>query len=182
MKKEVTDGLMAPGGLSFLVYDDFHTPVTGLDAFPPADRPPVAASFIFFHGMVFAGSATVLIAALGCWFLRKGKVFKTRWLLWIMVFSVFLPQIANQFGWFAAEVGRQPWLVYGVMRTPEGLSAVVKANTVLTSLILFTFIYFLLFAVFVYTLNDKIKHGPHDEDLIPAGKLALPMEKLEAHK
>ena len=74
----------------------------------------------------------------------------------------------------AAEVGRQPWIVYGVMRTPAGLSAILKANTVLASLILFTFIYFLLFAVFIYLLNHKIQHGPHDDDLHPAGKLALP--------
>jgi len=84
--------------------------------------------------------------------------------------------MANQLGWFAAEVGRQPWLVYGVMKTPEGLSAVVKAHVVLTSLILFTCIYFLLFAVFIYLLNDKIQHGPHEDDLHPAGKLALPKE------
>jgi cytochrome d ubiquinol oxidase subunit I len=84
------------------------------------------------------------------------------------------PQLANQLGWFAAEVGRQPWLVYGLMRTPAGLSAVVKANVVLTSLIMFTFIYGLLFAVFIYLLNDKIQHGPHADDLIPSGKLALP--------
>jgi len=89
-------------------------------------------------------------------------------------FSVLGPQIANQLGWFAAEVGRQPWIVYGLMRTPEGLSSVVKANSVLTSLILFTFIYFLLFTVFIYLLNDKIHHGPDDADLIPSGKLALP--------
>ena len=60
------------------------------------------------------------------------------------------------------------------LRTPEGLSAVVKANAVLSSLILFTFLYFMLFAVFIYLLNDKIQHGPHDDDLIPSGKLALP--------
>jgi cytochrome d ubiquinol oxidase subunit I len=84
------------------------------------------------------------------------------------------PQIANQLGWFAAEVGRQPWIVYHLMRTPAGLSAVVKANVVLTSLVLFTFIYFLLFAVFIYLLNDKIQHGPDDTDLVPSGKLALP--------
>jgi cytochrome d ubiquinol oxidase subunit I len=84
--------------------------------------------------------------------------------------------MANQLGWFAAEVGRQPWIVYGVMRTPAGLSAVVKANAVLTSLILFTLIYFLLFAVFIYLLNDKIQHGPDDADLVPAGKLALPVK------
>ncbi len=68
------------------------------------------------------------------------------------------------------------------MRTSEGLSAVVKAEAVLTSLILFAFIYFLLFAVFIYLLNDKIQHGPHDEDLIPSGKLALPDELIPRKK
>lgn len=177
-KDGVTEGIEAPGALSFLANDHFNTPVTGLNAFPPEDRPPVTPSFIFFHGMVFAGSLTLLVAALGCFWLRRGKVFQTRWFLWVLVVSVLLPQAANQLGWFAAEVGRQPWLVYGVMRTPDGLSAVVKANVVLTSLILFTFLYFLLFAVFVYLLNDKIHHGPHEDDLIPAGKLALPLEKM----
>jgi cytochrome d ubiquinol oxidase subunit I len=94
-------------------------------------------------------------------------------LLWILVFSILLPEIANQLGWFAAEVGRQPWIVYGVMRTPEGLSKVVQANVILTSLILFTIIYFLLFMVFIYLLNDKIRNGPHEDDLIPSGKLVL---------
>jgi len=71
-------------------------------------------------------------------------------------------------------VGRQPWIVQGLLRTPEGLSAVVKANTVLASIILFTAVYVLLFTVFVYLLNDKIQHGPEDADLLPSGKLALP--------
>jgi len=173
-KSETTHGLLLPGGLSFLDHNDFHTPVTGLDAFKPADRPPVAASFFFFHGMVAAGMATILVALLGCWYWWRGTLDQTRWLLWVLVISVLGPQIANQFGWFAAEVGRQPWLVYGLMRTPEGLSAVVTANVVLASLILFTVIYFLLFSVFIYLLNDKIQHGPHEEDLIPSGKLVLP--------
>jgi cytochrome d ubiquinol oxidase subunit I len=87
------------------------------------------------------------------------------------------PQIANQCGWFAAEVGRQPWIVYGLLRTPAGLSAVVKADAVLTAIILFSLVYVLLFAVFLYLLNDKIQHGPDAADLTPSGKLALP-EKL----
>jgi len=124
--------------------------------------------------MVAAGMATILISLLGCWYWWRGTLDKTRWLLWVLVFSVLGPQIANQFGWFAAEVGRQPWLVYGLMRTPAGLSAVVTANVVLASLILFSVIYFLLFSVFIYLLNDKIQHGPHEEDLIPSGKLVLP--------
>jgi len=173
-KNEKVVGLAAPGMLSFLTHNDFHTPVIGLNEFKPEDRPPVTASFLFFHGMVGIGFALIGIAALGFLYFKKGTLHERRWLLWLMVFSVLGPQLANQLGWFAAEVGRQPWIVYGVMRTPEGLSAVVKANVVLSSLILFTLIYFLLFAVFIYLLNDKIQHGPDDADLVPSGKLALP--------
>jgi cytochrome d ubiquinol oxidase subunit I len=173
-KNERIVGLAAPGLLSFLAFNDFHSPVTGLNDFKPEDRPPVQASFLFFHGMVGIGFALIGVAALGLLYFKKGTLHERRWLLWILVFSVLGPQLANQLGWFAAEVGRQPWIVYGLMRTPAGLSAVVKANVVLTSLIMFTFIYFLLFAVFIYLLNDKIQHGPDDADLIPSGKLALP--------
>jgi cytochrome d ubiquinol oxidase subunit I len=157
-----------------LTQNDFHSPVTGLNEFKPEDRPPVQASFLFFHGMVTIGFALILIAALGFLYFKHGSLHQRRWLLWLLVFSVLGPQLANQLGWFAAEVGRQPWIVYGVMRTPEGLSAVVKANVVVASLILFTVIYFLLFTVFIYLLHQKIQHGPDDADLIPAGKLALP--------
>jgi cytochrome d ubiquinol oxidase subunit I len=163
-----------PGMLSFLAFNNTHATVTGLDAYAPEDRPPVQASFQFFHGMVAIGFALIAIAALGCFYFHRGTLPERRWLLWILVFSVLGPQIANQLGWFAAEVGRQPWIVYHLMRTPAGLSAVVQANVVLASLVLFTFIYFLLFAVFIYLLNDKIQHGPDDADLTPSGKLALP--------
>jgi len=175
-KNEQTHGLQIPGMLSFLAHNNFHTPVTGLNEYKPEDRPPVAASFMFFHAMVGIGFTLIAVAALGFLYFRQGTLHKRRWLLWILVFSVLGPQLANQLGWFAAEVGRQPWIVYGVMRTPAGLSAVVKANVVLSSLILFTLIYSLLFAVFIYLLNDKIQHGPDDADLIPSGKLALPIK------
>jgi len=173
-KNEKVVGLSAPYLLSFLTHNDFHSPVTGLNEFKPEDRPPVQASFIFFHGMVGIGFALIGIAALGFLYFKKGTLHERRWLLWLMVFSVLGPQLANQLGWFSAEVGRQPWIVYGVMRTPAALSAVVKANVVLTSLIMFTVIYFLLFAVFIYLLNEKIQHGPDDADLTPSGKLGLP--------
>ena len=173
-KNERVMGLQWPGLLSLLVYNNVHTPVTGLNDFPVQDRPPVTASFVFFHGMVMIGFVLIVIAALGCFYSWRKVLFQKRWMLWILVFSALGPQIANQLGWFAAEVGRQPWIVYGLLRTPEGLSAVVKANVVLTSLILFTVIYFLLFTVFIYLLKDKIQHGPDDADLTPAGKLAMP--------
>jgi cytochrome bd ubiquinol oxidase subunit I len=173
-KNERVVGLSAPGLLSFFAFNNFHAPVTGLDAFPPEDRPPVTPCFLFFHGMVAVGTAMIVIAALGFLYFRNGTLHQRRWLLWLLVFSVLLPEMANQLGWFAAEVGRQPWIVWHEMRTPDGISKILRANAVLSSLILFTAIYFLLFAVFIYLLNDKIQHGPHEDDLIPAGKLALP--------
>ena len=129
--------------------------------------------------MVGIGCGLIAIAMLGVLQWWRGKLFQQRWLLWIMVFSVLGPQLANQCGWFAAEMGRQPWVVYGLLRTSDGLSATVKANAVLTSLIMFTLIYLLLFAVFVYLLNDKIKHGPDDADLEPHGKMALPLGRAD---
>jgi len=172
-------GLQVPDLLTWMVYRQPNGVVTGLNDIPPADRPPVSASFLFFHGMVAIGFALLAIAGLGCFYLWRGTLSEKRWLLWILVFSVLGPELANQLGWFAAEVGRQPWLVWHELRTPDGLSAVVKANAVLSSLILFTFLYFMLFAVFLYLLNDKIQHGPHEEDLIPSGKLALPTALTE---
>ncbi len=180
-KEQRVVGIEAPDLLTWLVYREPNGVVTGLNDIPPEDRPPVSASFLFFHGMVGVGFTMIAVAMLGCFYSWRKVLFKKRWMLWVLVFSVLGPQLANQFGWFAAEVGRQPWIVYGVMRTPEGLSAVVKANVVLTSLIMFTVIYFLLFAVFIYLLNEKIQHGPDDADLIPAGKLALP-EELTKHE
>ena len=172
-------GPKIPGLLSFLAHNDGALPVTGLrEAAPdPKDRPPVNFTFQLFHLMVAVGFWMILISALGFLYFWHGSLFDKRWLLWLLVLSVLGPQIANQAGWFAAEVGRQPWIVQGLLRTPQGLSAVVKANAVLSAIILFSVVYMLLFAVFVYLLNDKIHHGPDDADLIPSGKLALPERK-----
>lgn len=174
-KNQRVVGLSLPGALSFMVYDNFHTPVTGLNEFKREDWPPVTACYFFFHAMIAVGLTMIAVAGLGFLYFRHGSLDRRRWLLWILVFSVLLPELGNQLGWFAAEVGRQPWLVYGVMRTPEGLSAVVKANVILASLIVFTVVYFLLFLVFIYLLNEKVQHGPDEEDLFPSGKRALPI-------
>jgi cytochrome d ubiquinol oxidase subunit I len=176
-KNEKVIGPKIPGMLSFLAHTDMAKPVTGLrEAAPDAkDRPPVNFTFQMFHLMVAVGLGMIAIALLGFLYFWRGSLFEKRWMLWLLVLSVLGPQIANQAGWFAAEVGRQPWIVQGLLRTSEGLSAVVKANMVLTSMILFSAVYVLLFAVFMYLLNDKIQHGPDDADLAPSGKLALPI-------
>lgn len=163
--QEVT-GLKIPGGLSFLVHWDFDQPVPGLNAFPEDERPTaVNAIFQFYHIMIAIGMALIGISLLGSFYWIKNKLFDTRWLLIVFVIAVILPQIANQVGWFAAEMGRQPWVVYGLLRTSDALSKVVTAEQVLFSIILFSLVYILLFFLFIYLLNKKIQHGPYDENL-----------------
>lgn len=159
--KQTTNGIKVPKGLSFLIHQDFKTPVTGLNAFKPEDRPSqVNAIFQFYHIMVAIGLALIVLTLYASWQMKKGKIFEKKWLLLVFVWAVLLPQIANQAGWFAAEMGRQPWVVYGLLRTSDALSSSVKAEQVLTSLIMFTVVYFTLFVLFLYLLNKKIKHGP----------------------
>lgn len=164
-KQEVT-GIGVPGGLSFLVHQNFKAPVTGLNAFPKEDQPSqVNAVFQFYHIMISIGMFLIALTFYACFLWWKGKLFESKWLLWIFSFSVLLPQIANQVGWFAAEMGRQPWIVYGHLRTSEGFSQEVSNNQILFSLILFLVVYTLLFLLFLYSLNKKIKHGPYEDDL-----------------
>lgn len=159
-------GLAIPGGLSFLLFQDFDEPVTGLNSFPEDERPSaVNAIFQFYHIMIAIGMALILLSLLALVQLYRKKIFTQRWLLWVLVFAAILPQIANQVGWFAAEMGRQPWVVYGHLRTSDALSEAVTADQILTSLILFTIVYVLLFILFVYLLDRKIKHGPDDSPL-----------------
>ena len=161
--QEVT-GLAIPGGLSFLLDQDFEAPVTGLNAFPEDERPSqVNAVFQFYHLMVAIGMFLIALTLYASFLLWKRKLFTKKWLLWVFVFTALLPQIANQVGWFSAEMGRQPWVVYGLLRTNEAFSQAVTAIQVLFSLILFFAVYALLFLLFVYLLNKKIKHGPYEE-------------------
>lgn len=167
-KQEVKFSIAVPGMLSYLIGWDTKTKVTGLNSFEEKNRPPVNIVFQAYHLMVAIGFTLIVISLLGIFFWIKGTLFNQKWLLWIFVFSVLLPQIANQIGWVTAEVGRQPWIVYGLLRTSEGLSKSVEAGQVWFSLVLFTIVYAFLFMLFIYLLNEKIKHGPEDPDLISA--------------
>jgi cytochrome d ubiquinol oxidase subunit I len=164
-EQRVAGGVYLPGLLSWMVQGDASIPVTGLNAFPPEDRPPVNPVFQGYHAMVAIGLALIAVSLLAGLFWWRGTLFHTRWLLRVLIMAVLGPQAANQLGWFTAEVGRQPWIVYGLMRTPEGVSRAVGAAQVLTSVILFTLIYLLLFVLFIYLLDQKIRHGPLADDL-----------------
>lgn len=164
-REQTVTGVQIPGLLSFLLYYDASKPVTGLDAFPPDDHPPVNFVFQTYHLMVAIGFFLIFLALLSAVKWKTGSLFRSRWLLYILVFAVILPELANQLGWFTAEVGRQPWIVYGLLRTHEGLSVSVGGGQVLLSLILFSVIYILLLALFIYLLNEDIRRGPEHPEL-----------------
>lgn len=165
--KTVT-GIGIPGGLSFLVHQDFNEPIAGLNAFSEDEIPTqVNAVFQFYHIMISIGMFFIGLTLYASYLWWRGKLFEKKWLLKIFAFSVLLPQIANQAGWFAAEMGRQPWVVYGHLKTSQAFSQEVSANQILFSLILFFVVYAILFLLFLYSLNKKIKHGPYDESENP---------------
>ena len=183
-------GPKVPGLLSFLVYKNFKTPVVGLNDLPTDDFlqkrypgaspeelakvrpdywPKVNFTFQVYHIMIIVGTALLGLVVVALFFWWRGWLFRTdliwtRWLLMALVLSVLGPQIANQAGWFTAEIGRQPWIVYEILKTSDSLSKAVRAEEILASLIMFAVVYTLLFALFIYTLTRKIQHGPDTEE------------------
>jgi len=161
---ETVYGLELPGMLSFMIHQDTEANVTGLRSFAEEDRPPVNIVFQSYHFMVAIGMLLIglaLYAACTAW---RGILWEHRWFLWILVFSVLFPQAANQLGWMSAEIGRQPWIVYGLLRTNDAVSAAVSSGEVWGSLVLFGMIYLLLLVLFLFLLNEKIQHGPNETD------------------
>jgi cytochrome d ubiquinol oxidase subunit I len=167
-EQRVKFGVAIPSGLSFLVHFDTTKPVPGLDQFPREDWPRVAYVFQTYHAMVLIGAiliALTLVASLLRW---RGTIFEHRWLLWVFVFSVLLAHAGNQLGWVSAEMGRQPWIVYGLLRTNEAVSKSITGGMVLSSIVMFSLIYAALFMVYVFVLNSKISHGPDPVTDMPA--------------
>ena len=169
----VRAGIAIPGLLSWLVHFDAKKEVTGLDAFAKEDRPPVALTFYSYHLMVIFGMYFIGLTLLMIFYLARGALFNTRWLLAVAMWSVFIPYAANQLGWIAAEVGRQPWAVYGLLRTADSVSPSVAMGDVLASLVIFLVLYALLLMVYIYVLDRRIKAGPGVfEDREPAPSAA----------
>ena len=166
-RQELRAAVRVPGLLSLLVHRRFRGVVTGLDAFSPQDRPPVAASYFLFHAMVAIGTLLAALFALSLWRLRAGRLYEDRLLLQGLVGSVVLALAANEIGWCAAEVGRQPWIVYGLLRTQDAVSRAVPAQQALISIVLFFIIYSLLLAVWLFVVDAKIAHGPEEPGPAP---------------
>jgi cytochrome bd ubiquinol oxidase subunit I len=190
LRKGPGDLLLIPGGLSLLLYGDRTADVIALDQIRPEYRPPVTISSLSFRVMVLLGMFFITITVLASWLRWRGTLFNHRWLLWVFVFAVMGAFAANELGWVAAEVGRQPWIVHpNVIRdvsghpefdgdgfiqyrleegllTRNGISESVGGSEVLGSLLMFGFIYALLFLVWVLVLNDKIKKGPQPVHIV----------------
>ena len=161
-RQELRFAVAVPGLLSLLVHHRLDAPVIGLDAFKPEDRPPVLPSFLLYHAMVGAGMALAALFVLAAWRLHQGRLHEDRLLLWALVWSVAPAIAAGEMGWCAAEVGRQPWIVYGLLRTSQAASRAVPAAHILVSLALFALVYALLGALWLRILDEKIRRGPEE--------------------
>ena len=149
-----------PGLLSLMTYGDANASIKGLNEFPKEEQPPVFLPFASYHLMVLLGVLFILVMAVSAFYLRKNKLYEKNFLLKLLIWAIPFPLIACQFGWIAAEVGRQPWIVYKLMKTSEAASQNVAAGEILFSIILFGLIYIFLGSIFVYLLVRKIKSGP----------------------
>jgi cytochrome bd ubiquinol oxidase subunit I len=150
-----------PGALSFLAYGTFHSNVRGLNAFPQ-DAWPGNIELLYYSFHVMAGLGTLFIFLMGLAFLQRlrGRLHTTQALLWIIMLAFPFPFIANTAGWMTAELGRQPWLVYGLFRTSQGISDVVGSGSVIFTLIGFSGLYFVLGCLYLALVGREILHGP----------------------
>lgn len=162
-KQEKVSGVSIPGLLSFLIYRTPKTAVKGLDQFPKEDWPNVPVVFQGYHLMIAMWGLMFFFTGLGLIHWIRGSLWNAKWTLRGLTISILFPYIANQAGWFTAEVGRQPWIVYRLLRTVDGVSTNINGGQVLGSILMFIVIYSFLFTLFIYLLNHKIMEGPDDE-------------------
>jgi cytochrome d ubiquinol oxidase subunit I len=160
-ERRLDNPIAIPGMLSFLAYGSFQENVRGLDEFPPDEWPDnIELLYYAFHIMV--GLGTLFIAVFGVanvlWWL--GRLERSRPMLWVLALAFPFPYIANTAGWMTTELGRQPWLVYGLLRTADGASVNVHAGTVLFTWIGFAGLYFVLGLLFLFLVGREIAHGP----------------------
>ena len=157
----VNHAIEIPGMLSFLAYGDTDAEVKGLKDYPKDERPPISATFYSFHLMVALGHWFIILPLIGLLLTRKGKTAKSKLFLRAAIWSIPLPIIANELGWIAAEVGRQPWIVYRVLKTADASSAaVVTSGEVLFDMVLLSVIYIGIFGAWVYAIKRIMNKGP----------------------
>jgi cytochrome d ubiquinol oxidase subunit I len=160
-KRRLDNPLTVPNALSFLTYQRWHAEVRGLDSFPQ-DRWPDNIPMLYYSYHIMVGLGTILtgVMALAAFALWRGTLYNSRRLLWLVMLMLPFPYIATTAGWMTAELGRQPWLIYGIMRTPTGFSPHVSAGNVLFTLIGFMGMYTILGILFLFLVRREIEEGP----------------------
>ncbi|HAR49673.1 MAG TPA: cytochrome ubiquinol oxidase subunit I, partial [Smithella sp.] len=158
-QNQKTYGIYIPKGLSFLYNFDWNSEIKGLNDFPKEDWPPVNFVFQNYHIMVGAGMLMIALGLLGAYLLWRGKLYENKPYLFILPFLIPLPHIAHETGWIAAEVGRQPWIIYKLMKTADAASVVVTTGEIAFSLIMFCLIYLLLAAMFIKIFLKIVQKG-----------------------
>ena len=160
----IDNPLIIPDALSILVYDEIYAEVKGLDAFPREDWPDnIPLLYYAYHVMVGLGSMLVSVMGLALMWLWRGRLFRAQWLLWMLMLSAPFPYIATTAGWMTAELGRQPWLVHGLLRTSDGVSPLVHSGNALFTLLGFIGIYLFLGLLFLFLIAETVRHGPMEQ-------------------
>jgi len=159
--RKLDNPLIIPNALSFLTYRAWKAQVRGLDSFPESEWPDrIPLLYYSYHVMVGLGTLFIAIMVIAAFLLWRRRLYSARWMLWILLLAFPFPYIANTAGWITAEVGRQPYLIYGLMRTPAGISPRVSAGNVWFTLIGFLGMYMVLGILFLFLVYREIERGP----------------------
>jgi cytochrome d ubiquinol oxidase subunit I len=159
--KKLDNPLLVPRALSFITYLRWNAEVRGLDAFPEDQWPDnIPLLYYSYHIMVGLGTIFIAVMTISFWMLRRNRLYQARRWLWVIMLAIPFPYIANTAGWTTAELGRQPWLIYGLMRTGDGASMNVSSGNALFTLIGFMGMYTVLSILFLFLVRREIEHGP----------------------
>src|SRR5262249_51381378 len=158
---QLENPIEVPGALSFLAYGTFQSYVHGLDEYPESVWPDnIELLYYSFHLMITLGTILIALMAVAGFLNWRGRLESSKWLLWILMLAFPFPYIANTLGWMTAELGRQPWLIYGQFHTREGYSKVVSNGDTIFTLIGFIGLYIVLGLLFLYLTGREIGRGP----------------------
>ena len=164
-RERIDNPIVIPRALSFLVYQNWGAEVKGLEAYPQVNWPDnIPLLYYSYHVMVGLGTIFIAITVVAVFLLWRRKLFESRWMLWILMLATPFPFIANTAGWLTAELGRQPWLVYGLLRTQEGVSPLVSSGNVLFTLIGFAGMYLIMGLLYFVLVVREVAHGPEVEE------------------
>jgi cytochrome d ubiquinol oxidase subunit I len=162
--RRIDNPIVVPRALSFLIYQNWNAEVKGLDAFPEKNWPDnIPLLYYSYHVMVGLGTIFIAITVVAAFLLWRRKLFESRWMLWVLMLATPFPFIANTAGWLTAELGRQPWLAYGLLRTSEGVSPLVSSGNVLFTLIGFAGMYLVMGLLYFVLMVREVAHGPVTE-------------------